>query len=167
MRPLVLACAENENAQDRPLAECAYDEARARGWPFLSDVLEGVLREAGEEDRAVVTAVVQALVRYDRLLGFACGSSSSSSRFAALPPLVRGETTREPRLARIENENERLGTEHSFPDWIVDLVRGELGDEALARALLRMNEPAPRVARVNTLKTTRNACANALATEGI
>jgi 16S rRNA (cytosine967-C5)-methyltransferase len=53
------------------------------------------------------------------------------------------------------------------PDWIVDVVRGELGAEALRPALARMNETAPRVARVNTLKTTREACLAALTAEGV
>jgi 16S rRNA (cytosine967-C5)-methyltransferase len=43
---------------------------------------------------------------------------------------------------------------------VVDLV----GDEAF---LARMNEPPERVLRVNTLKTTRDACLRALADEGV
>lgn len=144
----------------------AYDEARAARWPFLSDVLEGPLRALGEEERAVVAAAVHALVKYDRLLAFACGSPSGDARYEALWALVRGETDPAPRLARIEGDTERLGTAHSFPDWIVDLLRGELGDAAEA-ALERMNELPPRVARVNTLNTTREACRDALAREGV
>ena len=57
---IALACTPDEVARVRPLAVRALDEARARDWPFLSDVLEGALRGAGEEDRAIAAAVVQA-----------------------------------------------------------------------------------------------------------
>jgi 16S rRNA (cytosine967-C5)-methyltransferase len=151
----------------RPLAVRAVDEARARDWPFLSDVLEGALRGAGEEDRAVAAAVVHALVKYDRLLGFASGSASEEARFDALLAIARGETDVAPRIERIERASERLGVAYSMPDWIVELVGGELGEAALEPALARMNEPPPRVARVNTLKTTREVCLAALAEEGV
>jgi 16S rRNA (cytosine967-C5)-methyltransferase len=151
----------------RPLVVRAYDEARKRDWPFLSDVLEGALKDAGEEDRAVAAAAVQALVKYDRLLAFATGSESAEARFDALFALARGETQLGPRVDRIESPTERLGVTFSVPDWLVDLVRAEMGDAALEAALARMNEPAPRVARVNTLRTTREACVTALAEEGV
>jgi 16S rRNA (cytosine967-C5)-methyltransferase len=162
-----IGCLHDEARRVLPLAVQAYDEARARGWPFLSDVLEGALRGAPEEDRAVATAVTQALVRYDRLLAFASGSASSEARAEALLELLRGQTDLSPRLARIADPTERLGTTHSMPDWLVDVVRGELGEAATPAALARMNEPPPRVARVNTLKTTREVCVAALAEEGI
>lgn len=166
MLAIHVACTEAEAAPLGGAIVRAYDEARRGGWPFLSDVLEGPLRPLGEEERAIVAAAVHALVKYDRLLAFACGSDASDARYEALWSIARGETDLEPRLGRIESESERLGTTHSFPDWIVDLLRGELGDAAEA-ALARMNELAPRVARVNTLRTTREACADALAREGV
>lgn len=164
---LALACTPDEAARVRPLAVRAVEEARARDWPFLSDVLEGALRGASEEDRAVAAAVVHALVKYDRLLGFASGSASQESRFDALLAIARGETDVAPRIERIERARERLGVAYSMPDWIVEVVCGELGDAALEPALVRMNEPPPRVARVNTLKTTRDACLAVLAEEGV
>ncbi|HTQ43208.1 MAG TPA: RsmB/NOP family class I SAM-dependent RNA methyltransferase [Polyangiaceae bacterium] len=161
-----VACTEAEAAPHRALVVRAYDEARAGGWPFLSDVLEGPLRGLGEEDRAIVAGAVHALVKYDRRLAFACGSDASDARYEALWSLVRGETDLAPRLARIESATERLGTTYSFPDWLVDLLRGELG-EAAESALARMNDLPPRVLRVNALKTTREACADALGREGV
>lgn len=164
---LSLACTPDEAVSVRHPALRAYDEARARSWPFLSDVLERAARGATEEERAILAATVQALVKYDRLLGFACGAPSSEARFESLIAIARGETRLEGRLARIDDATERLGTAYSVPDWIVDVVRIELGEDALEPALRRMNEPAPRVARVNTLKTTREACLRALAAEGM
>jgi 16S rRNA (cytosine967-C5)-methyltransferase len=166
MNPM-LPCTPEEAARVRPVALRVYDEARAREWPFLSDVLSAALRGASEEDGAVVAGVVHALARYDRLLAFACGSEGSEARFDALLALARGETNVAPRLERIEGATERLGVSYSVPDWLVDLVRSEVGDASLEAALARMNEPPARTARVNTLKTTRDACLRVLADEGV
>jgi 16S rRNA (cytosine967-C5)-methyltransferase len=54
-----------------------------------------------------------------------------------------------------------------MPDWLVDLVRTEVGACALEAALTRMNDVAPRVIRANTLKTTRDDLLAALAEEGL
>jgi 16S rRNA (cytosine967-C5)-methyltransferase len=167
MTTVHLGCSPEDALRIRDLAVHAYDEARNREWPFLSDVLDGAARSGTEEDRAVLAATVQALVKYDRLLAFACGSSLSQARFESLVALARGETKLEARLARIDDATERLGTTYSLPNWIVDLVRSELGHKALEPALARMNEPAPRVARVNTLRTTRPTCITTLAAEGL
>jgi 16S rRNA (cytosine967-C5)-methyltransferase len=166
--PVILACTEGEALRVRPLVLAAYAEARALEWPFLSDVLERGLRSAAQTDRAAVTAAVHALARYDRLLGFAAQSESSADRFDALFALVRGEVGELcARLDRIELPTERFGVAFSFPDWIVDRVRAELGDAALAPALTRMNETAPRVARTNALRSTREECLGALHDEGV
>jgi len=167
MLRVIVGCEVEEAQRVRPLCVRAYDEARRRDWPFLSDVLEGVLKDATEEDRAVVAATVQALVKYDRLLAFATGSEAAEARFDALFALARGETQLAPRIERIENPTERLAVACSMPDWLVELVRSEVGDAALEATLGRMNEPAPRVARVNTLRTTREACIQSLAEEGV
>jgi 16S rRNA (cytosine967-C5)-methyltransferase len=164
---VVVGCEREEAQRVRPLVVRAYEQARARNWPFLSDVLEGALKETSEEDRAIVAAAVQALVKYDRLLAFATGSEAAESRFDALFALSRGETQLAPRVERIESPTERLGVAFSVPDWLVDLVRSEVGEGSLEAALARMNEPAPRVARANALRTTREACLAALAEEGV
>jgi 16S rRNA (cytosine967-C5)-methyltransferase len=145
----------------------AYDEARARKWPFLSDVLESAGRDVPEEDRAILAAAVHALAKYDRLLAFAAGSELSQARYDALRAVARGETDLWPRIRRIDDPTERLGVAYSVPDWLVQLVRDEVGESSLEAALARMNEDAPRVARVNTLKTARDACLAALADEGV
>jgi 16S rRNA (cytosine967-C5)-methyltransferase len=167
MTTVSLGCTPDEAVHVRLPAVRAYDEARARSWPFLSDVLDGAARSVTEAERAILAATVQALVKYDRLLGFACGAPSSEARFESLVALARGETQLDARLARIASETERLGTEYSVPDWIVDQVRAELGPDAVRPVLSRMNETAPRVARVNTLKTNRPACLAALAADGV
>ena len=161
MPRIVVACTEEEALRVRPLVVAAYDEMRARHWPFLSDVLERTLRGVGEEDRAIVTAAVQALVKYDRLLGFVSEANHTAAHLTALFRLARVEDPQvDARLAAIHDATERTGIAHSLPDWIVEAVK----DDAL---LASMNEPAPRVVRVNTLKTTREACLAALAESGI
>jgi 16S rRNA (cytosine967-C5)-methyltransferase len=167
MLRVIVGCDPQEAQRVRPLVLRAYDEARVRRWPFLSDVLERALEGCGEEDRAIAAAAVQALVKYDRLLAFATGSETAAARLDALFALARGETRLEPRIERIEGETERMGVAWSLPDWLVDLVRSEVGGASLEAALARMNEPAPRVARVNTLRTTREACIAALAAEEV
>jgi 16S rRNA (cytosine967-C5)-methyltransferase len=162
-----VACTEAEAWRVRPLVLAAYDEARASGWPFLSDVLARALRGAAPDDGAVASALVHALVKYDRLLGFAAESELSAARLDALLRMARGaETDVGARIDAIAAPLERLAVAYSFPDWIVARLARELGDAAVERALARMNEPAPRVVRANTLKTTRHDVMAALAAEG-
>ncbi len=184
MPAVVGAFTEHEAARVRPVAIAALEEARTRSWPFVSDVLERALRGVAAEDHAVVAAVVHALVKYDRLLAFAAlvaspgrpgqggeNGPSASARLDALLAMMRGlspETAAlDARIARIERLSERLGVALSFPDWIVDVVRDDVGESALEATLARMNQPAPRVARVNGLRATRDACVAALAESGV
>src|SRR5580693_2051167 len=171
MPSVVVGFAEHEVARVRAIALSGFEEARARQWPFLSDVLERALRGVAVEDGAVIAAVVHALVKYDRLLAFATGRDDAGSRLDALLSIARvapGEATElDARIEAIDRPTERRGIAFSFPDWLVDLVDQDVGEAALEAALARMNELAPRVARVNALKSTRETCAAALAAEGL
>ncbi|MGA2448683.1 MAG: RsmB/NOP family class I SAM-dependent RNA methyltransferase [Polyangiaceae bacterium] len=153
----------------RAIAVRAYEEAWRERWPFLSDVFARVLRGVHEEEAGIVAAAVHALVKYHRLLGFACGDAAGqAAKLEMLLALARGECREvDARLDALEGETERLGTAYSMPDWLVDLVRTEVGTLAFKAALARMNETAPRVARVNTLRTTRDDLRTALAGEGL
>lgn len=171
MPSVVVGFAEPEVARVRAIALAGFEEARAKQWPFLSDVLQSLLRGVPVEDSAVVAAVVHALVKYDRLLGFATGREDAGARLDALlsiarvPPGERSEL--DARIEAIDRPSERRGVAFSFPDWLVDLVEQDVGEAALEAALARMNELAPRVARVNALKSTREACVAALGAEGV
>jgi 16S rRNA (cytosine967-C5)-methyltransferase len=171
MPSVVVGFAEDEVARVRAIALGAYEEARARQWPFLSDVLERALRGVATPDGAIVAAVVQALVKYDRLLAFASGREDAASRLDALLSIVRsaaGERSElDARIEAIQAPAERRGVTFSFPDWLVELVQQDVGEASLEAALARMNELAPRVARVNSLRSTREACVAALAAEGV
>ncbi|MCL2448196.1 MAG: RsmB/NOP family class I SAM-dependent RNA methyltransferase [Polyangiaceae bacterium] len=166
----VVACTEAEARRVRPLVIAAYAEARARNWPFLSDVLSRVLRGLSDDDVAVAAAAVQALVKYDRLLGFATGNDAADDRFDALFAVHAGGTRAEDLAARLEaigSLEQRIATAYSVPDWIVSHLGRELGAGAIEPALARMNAVPPRVVRVNTLRTTRDDAMRALAAEGL
>jgi 16S rRNA (cytosine967-C5)-methyltransferase len=175
MLRVVTGFTEEEASRVRLVARQAIDEARARSWPFLSDVLEPAMRRVDEQDRGVLAAVVHALAKYDRLLSFACEGREAEARadvrlemLLALSRVGSSEGAKlDARLARLERPAERLGVTFSFPDWLVELVARDVGEDALEGALARMNEPAPRVARVNGLRTTRDACVKALADSGV
>jgi 16S rRNA (cytosine967-C5)-methyltransferase len=174
MPSVVVGFAEHEVARVRAIALSGYEEARARQWPFLSDVLERLLRGVPVDDGAVVAAVVHALVKYDRLLGFATGREDAGARLDALLAIAKsarpapGERSElDARIEAIDRPATRRGVAFSFPDWLVELVEQDVGPAALESALARMNELAPRVARVNSLKSTREACIAALGAEGV
>jgi 16S rRNA (cytosine967-C5)-methyltransferase len=168
MPRVIVACTEPEARAVRPVALSAYGEARGRDWPFLSDVLERAARAVGEQQRAALAAVVHGLVKYDRLLDFAVGALGPIERFEALLAMARGETREvDARIARIDSDLARLGVAFSFPDWLVERIDRELGRGVLEAALGWMNEPAPRVVRVNTLKSDRERCLGALGQEGV
>jgi 16S rRNA (cytosine967-C5)-methyltransferase len=171
MPSVVAGFAEHEVARVRAVALVGFEEARARRWPFLSDVLERVLRGVPAEDGAVVAGVVHALVKYDRLLAFATGTDDAGARLDALLAIARGaageRSELDARIEAIDRPTERRGVAFSFPDWLVELVEQDVGAEGLEPALGRMNEVAPRVARVNSLKATREACIAGLAAEGL
>jgi 16S rRNA (cytosine967-C5)-methyltransferase len=169
MPHVVVGFAEHEAVRVRTLALSGFQEARARQWPFLSDVLERLLRGVAVEDTAVVAAVVHAMVKYDRLLAFATRIGDAGTRFDMLLAMARGEAREvDARLEAVARPTERLGITYSFPDWLVELVEQDVGvPGGLEAALAKMNELAPRVARVNTIKSTREACTAALAAEGV
>jgi 16S rRNA (cytosine967-C5)-methyltransferase len=174
MPSVVVGFADAETERVRAIALAGFEQARARQWPFLSDVLERVLRGVPAEDGAVVAAIVHALVKYDRLLGFATGSDDAGVRFDALRALARRghEPDARPdaldaRIEALASRTERLGVAFSFPDWLVELVEQDAGADSLEAALARMNELPLRVARVNRLKTTREGCLAALVAEGV
>ena len=171
MPRVVVGFAEHEASRVRSIALAGFEEARAREWPFLSDVLERVLRGVPVVDGAVVAAIVQAMVKYDRLLAFAAGSDLAGARLDALLAMAFGapevHASLDARLGAIAAPVERLGVTFSLPDWLVERIRDDAGPAALEPALARMNDLAPRVARVNGLKTTRDACVAALAGEGV
>lgn len=59
-----------------------------------------------------------------------------------------------------------LSSYYSFPDWLVNDLMNASGDE-IESLLGAMNRPAKTSLRVNTLKATRDECADRLKNEGV
>lgn len=53
---------------------------------------------------------------------------------------------------------DNLGLRTSFPDWLVTTLQRQLGESEAEHLLEALNQPPPLTIRVNTLKTTREAC---------
>ena len=160
-----VACAARGGARVRPLVVRAYDEARARRWPFLSDVLEGALRGVGRGGpRRRRGASVHALVKYDRLLAFARARTTSGGAARRALRAGAGETRPRRRASRASRApTSGSASRTRCPTGSSSSCAASSAKAALEAALARMNEPPPRVARVNTLHTTREACLAALA----
>ena len=69
-------------------------------------------------------------------------------------------------LEYLSDRIEKLGTQHSFEDWMVQQWDEQLGTES-EELLTALNAPAPITLRVNLRKTTRDECRNRLADEEI
>jgi 16S rRNA (cytosine967-C5)-methyltransferase len=62
---------------------------------------------------------------------------------------------------------ERIGVEHSFPDWMVQKLIEQYGESEVERICSSLNEQAPITLRVNTLKTTVEQCQAELSKQGV
>lgn len=59
-----------------------------------------------------------------------------------------------------------LGLRTSFPDWLVEKLQKQLGENDTEKLLESLNQPPPLTIRVNTLKTTRENCLRELNQRG-
>jgi 16S rRNA (cytosine967-C5)-methyltransferase len=62
---------------------------------------------------------------------------------------------------------ERLSVQYSFPEWMIRRFIAERGEDETERLCAGLNAPAPLTLRVNTLKTTVEACLSKLLEAGI
>ena len=138
-------------------------------------------RQLGHADRAFVAETVFAVLRRKRSLEARCAGQVTPRRLllAALA-VVRGWNLRELAPVLKASEEVWLGEGRALsedalppavagdlPDWLYERLAGQYGNDtvpALARAL---NQGAPLDLRVNTLKTSREAVLERLATDGI
>lgn len=70
-------------------------------------------------------------------------------------------------LAAIADPVQRLGTQYSFPDWIVDLFQGQWGWEETADLCEFFNQAPPLDVRINPLKASRDEVMGAFAEAGL
>lgn len=162
-RAVALRCLqriEDEGAYANLAVPAALEasDLEARDRAFVTDLVYGTtrMRRACDAlvDRFVVSEPDVPTRRVLRLgayqLGFAgvAAHAAVGETVALAPKRTRGfvnavlrKVARMPMVAWPDR-----ATELSYPDWIVDRFRGELGDEADA-ALERMNQPAPVTVR--------------------
>lgn len=84
----------------------------------------------------------------------------------AAPATVRGYLLplSDPELASLSAQNvevvaeKSIGVRLSFPDWLIVKLQQQIGELGVEPLLESLNQPPPLMIRVNTLKTTREAC---------
>jgi 16S rRNA (cytosine967-C5)-methyltransferase len=92
-------------------------------------------------------------------------TSPEALRACSLPlslPEIRGLAASD--LSEIEQQN--LGLRTSFPDWLVEKLRRQMGESETEKLLEALNQSPPLTIRVNTLKTTREKCLSELNKRG-
>jgi 16S rRNA (cytosine967-C5)-methyltransferase len=138
--------------------------------------------QLGKRDRGFIAETVYGMLRNRRWLEWAFPDLDTMHRTlahlaihqpdAALPlePADDAQLRRAVAAAREkplpDSPVEALGLRYSMPDWVVAIwldLHGPTETEALCAAL---NQPAPLVIRVNTLKTSREALRQTLAEAG-
>ncbi len=62
---------------------------------------------------------------------------------------------------------QRIGTEYSFPDWMVQRFVEQYGEDETQNICSSLNEQAPLSLRVNTLKASVEQCQESLRREGV
>lgn len=170
----------------RPVAQIvivALQQTFGDGY-YADKVLERLFkaqRQLGSRDRKFVAESFYDIVRWWRLLWTALGASEPSleSRdlwrlLGAWLSLQRLDLPDWPELQgldaarvreRIELAKANPAVGESFPDWLFDLGKTELGASWLSIAS-QLNREAPVVLRANRLRNTREDLARRLASEG-
>lgn len=172
-------------ALDGELARAGLDERDRR---LAAELVYGVLRHRARIDRAlgahanlkksppkVVTALRIAayqLLFLDRIPGHAAVNDAVAAARAVGGPKVGGFVNAVLRKLSTQGEPPLppgdLALEASLPAWIVDELVRAVPDEARAREIAQaLAQPAPLVARVNRLRTTRDVLVAELEGQGI
>lgn len=177
------------DARARTLALRLYERAVAQNWPFLSDLCADLYREerVAPSERALITNVLHAMVRLKRKVEFAAEPATLTDLLRLQATLVllyelgpadaslgNAETARvlervagvDSRLAQVQDGVQRIGLQYSLPDWLVQLMVGQLGEVRGASLASVLNEDAPLTLRVNALRMDRESALAALREEG-
>ncbi|SRR5579875_462105 len=157
------------DARDRAFAaELAYGSIRARRYldwllaPFLGSraqrlppTIAEILR-LGAYQLAKMTVEPHAAVGETVGLARRHGHRGTAGLVNAVLRRVseREEIERIPQRRHFSSDDDFLGTLHSFPTWIVALVRRVFGSELVEEILRGMNLPAQPAVRVNLLSAT-------------
>lgn len=164
--------------------------AAARDWAAAPAVIARSFRGARElrsAERRFVGEAVYGMIRWRRRLCFAVGRDDAAPlalylawlwgelggdaqvetelRVAGVDPARLADV--DARLDAIADADERLATAQSYPTWLVARLAAERGRDDAAALLAAMNRRAPRCARANRLKNTREELAALLAAAGV
>lgn len=162
-----------EGGGPRRLALRLAEEAEGDTAPFLSDLFARAFREVRPTpaERMAVVQAVRGLVTWRRRLAFVFGEGEARSLWLAgllrepQGAVALGEA--EARLQAEPSRTTRLGLTHSLPDWLVDVIVGDVGDGAAEAACARLNETAPLTLRVATTREPRERVMASLRAEGL
>jgi len=137
-------------------------------------------RYLGSHDRRELAESVYGILRHLRLLQFFIGKVkpeaasdpawlfaaykryfekiSPETLYAYVLPISSAHLTALTTADATALGQQSLGLRTSFPDWLVEKLQQQLGGHETERLLESLNLPPPLTIRVNTLKTTREAC---------
>jgi 16S rRNA (cytosine967-C5)-methyltransferase len=160
-------------------------------WGFASDRIADVFRREralGSRERREVAETLYGMIRQARRIDFALeplrlpaerrelarylayrvleGELDPARAAAELPGDWAAVAAVDQRVARERDPVRRLGLGRSLPDWLARRFLDEYGDEADG-LLAALNQRAPLTLRANTLRTSRAALADRLASEGL
>ncbi len=140
----------------RKIRFVAEEAARQLDLPTLSPLvvyMAYATRIRGEDPASVLSAVESTWrFTYPKT---SCEDFLSAAATAVVPPSILRHPIR------------HLALEYSFPEFIIAEWVERFGEHETSLLCLALNQQAPTVVRVNTLKTTREQCQARLAVEGV
>lgn len=77
------------------------------------------------------------------------------------------EKIRVPKVIAAESMAAKIGIEYSFPDWMIDKIIKQYGEQEAVGIFSSLNTQAPLTLRVNTLKVDVNQCREELLKHGV
>jgi len=151
-----------------------------KGNRYADKAIERVFKQHpqwGSRDRRFVAEGVYEIVRNFRLYATLAETETNYWFITAVWLVVRGteipewQEFKHVRPEQIKAMRETLRHDfkinESVPDWLYATISEEIGEAAAQRELAAMNSPANVYLRVNTLKTTLEACKRELEKDGI
>jgi len=151
-----------------------------KGNRYADKAIERVFKQHpqwGSRDRRFVAEGVYEIVRNFRMYATLAETETNYWFITAVWLVVRGteipewQEFKHVRPEQIKAMRETLRHDfkinESVPDWLYATISEEIGEAAAQRELAAMNSPANVYLRVNTLKTTLEACKRELEKDGI
>lgn len=150
---------------------------------YADRIIERLLKvhkKWGSSDRQVVSEIFYDIVRWKKRLEYYIGEGAKPGNIYKLILAYllwnkinykKFEEFEGIKIANILNKLRKRtvptkSIEHSIPDWLVEILEKELGTK-WEKEMSALNELAPVVLRVNTLKTSANELIKSLEEEGV